>query len=497
MAFFDFIKKKELGIIHTQQEVITSKNKQIKEQEETIQVLKQEMQFLQIRVKELEPYQSIVDTDKEIAQKIANADKDIAERLAAIQKQESHSRQLLQEHKQQIDDLQLKYSQGLEVYEKLKKETEIYRESLEMAEYGIYEPHFDFDTSEEYQNAILAVRNSQKTKVQAGIAVIGGEGTTLNKSLLKGRRFVKQQKKLMLRAFNGECDSFISEVDWNNVVKMQIRIEKSFEAINKIYESQGIKITEEYKQLKINELQYTYEYKQKRHEEKEEQRAIRKQMREEEKARREIEGAMIKAQKEEERYQKALDKARKEVSHTTGTELYKLRIKITELESRLTEAGINKERALSMAQQTKRGHVYVISNIGSFGENMYKIGMTRRLDPMDRIKELGDASVPFPFDVHAIIFSEDAPALETQLHRVFDERRVNLVNPRKEFYAVSLQEIEDEVHKNDEEIEFTKLAEARDYRESIAIRESKNQKRIDVYNPEEDKMVFPQTLFAS
>lgn len=124
-----------------------------------------------------------------------------------------------------------------------------------------------------------------------------------------------------------------------------------------------------------------------------------------------------------------------------------------------------------MAQQTKRGHVYVISNIGSFGENIYKIGMTRRLDPMDRIRELGDASVPFPFDVHAIIFSEDAPSLENELHKAFESKRVNLVNPRKEFFNVTLDEIEKIVHKNNASIEFTQLAEARDYRETNALKE--------------------------
>ena len=145
-----------------------------------------------------------------------------------------------------------------------------------------------------------------------------------------------------------------------------------------------------------------------------------------------------------------------------------------------------------MAQQTKRGHVYVISNIGSFGENVYKIGMTRRLDPMDRVRELGDASVPFPFDVHAIIFSEDAPALETKLHKTFNQRRVNLINTKKEFFHVSLQEIEDVVHENNAEIEFTKLAEARDYRESMAIREQNEN-----VTKNSDDPALPRTLFAS
>ena len=141
-----------------------------------------------------------------------------------------------------------------------------------------------------------------------------------------------------------------------------------------------------------------------------------------------------------------------------------------------------------MAQQTKRGHVYVISNIGSFGENIYKIGMTRRLDPMDRIRELGDASVPFPFDVHAIIFSEDAPSLENTLHKAFENKRVNLVNPRKEFFDVTLAEIEAVVHENNASIQFTQIAEARDFRETKAIKNKHDS------NPKENEIKFSPEL---
>lgn len=139
----------------------------------------------------------------------------------------------------------------------------------------------------------------------------------------------------------------------------------------------------------------------------------------------------------------------------------------------MQEAESRKERAISQAQLTKCGYIYVISNIGSFGENIYKIGMTRRLEPMDRINELGDASVPFKFDVHALIFSENAPELEAKLHNHFKDKAVNLVNLKKEFFNVSLSEIEKVVHENYAEIEFTQIAEAKDYRETLAIRKAK------------------------
>ena len=143
---------------------------------------------------------------------------------------------------------------------------------------------------------------------------------------------------------------------------------------------------------------------------------------------------------------------------------------IEQLKQDLEEAHSKNERAKSMAQQTKSGHVYVISNIGSFGENVYKIGMTRRLEPLDRVRELGDASVPFIFDVHAMIYSKDAPALENTLHKVFDTKRVNLVNTRKEFFNVNLEEVEKEAKKISKEVEFIKTIEAKDYKESRAIR---------------------------
>ena len=146
---------------------------------------------------------------------------------------------------------------------------------------------------------------------------------------------------------------------------------------------------------------------------------------------------------------------------------------------------------MSMAQLTKQGHVYVISNIGSFGEGIYKIGLTRRLEPMDRVKELGDASVPFKFDLHAMIFSEDAPVLEKKLHEVFHDTRVNMVNNRKEYFRVSLEEIEKETLKVMPDAEFYKTTESREYRETLALLQSKEE-QIDALKQHEDK--FPDSI---
>jgi Meiotically up-regulated gene 113 len=168
-----------------------------------------------------------------------------------------------------------------------------------------------------------------------------------------------------------------------------------------------------------------------------------------------------------------------------------LQHKISELERELEEAQLKKERALSMAQQTKRGHVYIISNIGSFGENVFKIGMTRRLEPMDRIRELGDASVPFRFDVHALIYSDEARTLEYELHKAFSEKALNLFNFRKEFFNVTLEEIESKIKELGFSAEFTSEPEAMEYKETLAI---KNKENIEVTERETLESEFPQSL---
>ena len=275
----------------------------------------------------------------------------------------------------------------------------------------------------------------------------------------------------MLRAFNGECDVLIAKVKWNNINQMRERMQKLFISINKLGEGFNVYITRPYLDLKRNELILEYEYQSKRQQEKEVLRAAQEELREEEKARREFEQAQKEAEKEEATYQKALEKARKEIELTTGDKHEKLQAQIDKLEQELKEAQEKKERAISMAQQTKRGHVYVISNIGSFGENVFKIGMTRRLEPTERIKELGDASVPFQFDIHAMMFSEEAPTLENELHKAFAEKKVNMFNNRKEFFNVTIEEIEQRVKDIGFNTEFTKLPEAMEYRETMAILE--------------------------
>jgi hypothetical protein len=366
------------------------------------------------------------------------------------------------------------YQTALETYTKLRKEVSLFENKLDLIEFGVYEPIYEFDKSDEYRAEQDRIIELQKQMISSERAAICRTNWTIDGSEAKGKASTKRYIKLTLRAFNGECESLIAKVKWNNVNQMKERIKKSFETINKIGESQTVTIQEEYLDLKIKELTLEYEYQLKRQKEKEELRAAQEELREEEKARREFEQAQKEAEKEEANYEKALEKARKEIGLATGDKHDKLQAQIEKLEQELKEAHEKKERAMSMAQQTKRGHVYIISNIGSFGEQVYKIGMTRRLEPVDRIKELGDASVPFQFDIHAMIYSEDAPTLENELHKAFANKKVNMLNYRKEFFKVTLDEIEQKAKEIGLETEFTRLPEAMEYRETLAILEKLN-----------------------
>ena len=177
--------------------------------------------------------------------------------------------------------------------------------------------------------------------------------------------------------------------------------------------------------------------------------------------------------KEKNKYEQLVAKSLEKANKATGDELERLKSELIALELQLSEAKAKSERALSMAQQTKSGYVYIISNIGSFGYGVFKIGMTRRLEPLDRVRELGDASVPFTFDVHALIYSDDAPALESELHRHFGEHRLNLVNNRKEFFRVALPKLKAKLEELKPDLEFISDTEAQDYHQSQLINQQK------------------------
>lgn len=340
-----------------------------------------------------------------------------------------------------------------------------------LQEFGLYEPNYDFATSEMYKSRLDDVRREQKDMIKSGVAATGNTNWTVNNSAAKGRKMVSDMQKLLIRAFNSECDEAISKVKFNNIDTAIKRMTASRDAISKLGAMMGVEITRQYYDSKIDELHLAYEYQVKKQEEKEEQKRIREEMREQAKLQKEIEIARREIEKEQKHYQNALAKITAQIECAGDAELELLSKKKEEIESQLTELDKAIKDVDYREANQKAGYVYVISNIGAFGDGVYKIGMTRRLDPMDRIDELGDASVPFNFDVHAMIFTEDAPGLEAALHRAFDNRKLNMVNTRREFFRVSLDEIKQVVKENfDKTVEFVDVPDAEQYRQSLILR---------------------------
>lgn len=349
-------------------------------------------------------------------------------------------------------------------------------EQILFEEFSLYKPKYDLVNSDEYKVRLDAIRQAQKDLIKNGKAVSGNMNWTVNNSAAQGKKMVSDMQKLLLRAFNSECDELIDRVTYSNIEQSEKRIKASCENISKLGRIMQISISWDYQKAKLSELYLVFEYRQAKQREKEEQKELRAQMREEAKLRKEIEEARKKVEKEQKHYQNALKTVLSHLSNASDEERVALEEKKKELEDQLGEIAKNIQDIDYREANAKAGYVYIISNIGAFGENIYKIGMTRRLDPTERIDELGDASVPFDFDIHAMIFSDDAPALEAALHKAFEHKKLNMVNHRREFFAVTLDEIKEVVKNNyNKAVEFIELAPAQQYRESMKLKEQKYQ----------------------
>ena len=302
----------------------------------------------------------------------------------------------------------------------------------------------------------------------------------------------ERANRFVVDAFNGRVDAILTRIKHDNYGTLEQEIRDAFNLVNlNGLAFRDARILPAYLDTRLAELKWAVVVQELKRKEIEEQRAIQEQMREEEKVKREQERAIQEAQKEEDMRRQAREAVQKQMEETVNElkarlekangeqralleqeyqeQMGKLNVQLQEKEQQLREAEEKKQRELSMAQQTRVGKVYIISNIGSFGEEVFKIGMTRRRDPWDRIWELSDASVPFDFDVHAMISSEDAPALERMLHQAFDDLRINKVNFRKEFFRLPLARIRAFTDEKGLDATFTMAAEAREYRETLAL----------------------------
>lgn len=322
---------------------------------------------------------------------------------------------------------------------------------------------YDSLTSEECKNnlAVLKLEEQNYIKNSAEVKLYGNSS----------RKSLSNNVKQILRCFNSECDNALLNLSVKTIDTARNKITKSFETLNKLFVADGVQLEQKLLQYKLDELNLIYTYELKKEQEKEQQKIIKEQMIEEEKVRREIERQKAKLEKDQIQCSNEINRLMKYMQKTQDNIEKQLYIdKIRDLEDKLKQLEADKATVLEREANARAGYVYVISNVGSFGQDVYKIGMTRRLEPMDRIKELGSASVPFEFDVHAMIFSDNAPALETALHQAFEKQSVNRINLRKEFFRVSLDDIEKVVTENfNNTVKFTRVPVAKEYNETLEI----------------------------
>ena len=347
----------------------------------------------------------------------------------------------------------------------LKKLIISFNDDISVQDFALYQPRYSFANSTQYKDRLAQIRDKQKDMIRANAAATGDFTLLFNNSKAQGTKVVKDMQKLLIRAFNSECDEVINNVKYNNYDMSFRKITNSANQIAKLGQMLKICITTDYYNLKIEELQLALEFQIKKQEEKEEQRQLRAEERERVRLERELEEQRKKIEKEQSHYQKALLSVLKQLEEPDKSNDADLLAKRAELENQLGVIDANLQELDYREANQKAGYVYIISNIGSFGKDVYKIGMTRRLEPMERVYELGDASVPFNFDVHAMIFTDDAPKLEAALHRAFEDRKLNMVNTRREFFNVTLDEIKEVIMNNyDKTVEFVDVPDASQYR---------------------------------
>ncbi|MFH8640344.1 DUF4041 domain-containing protein [Streptomyces goshikiensis] len=331
-------------------------------------------------------------------------------------------------------------------------------ETLMLQQIGIYAYRHPLDDAVAYRARLDTIKAKIKELARSQQAVLGASGWTVNGSARQGTKMIRDYSKLMLRAYNAEADYAVRSMRPHRLTSLVDRLYKSRETIAKLGATMDIRIADAYHDARVEELRLTADFLQRKEEEKQAQREARAREREEATAQRELDREREKLHKEMSHYQSALDRLRAQGDHAAAAEMV---ARLAEIEGALDDVE-------ARAANIRTGYVYVISNVGAFGDSMVKIGMTRRLEPLERIYELSGASVPFCFDVHALIFSKDAVGLETRLHQEFASRRVNRVNSRKEFFRVTPAEVKAVLERSAGEhlVEFNEVAEAIEWRSS-------------------------------
>jgi len=321
---------------------------------------------------------------------------------------------------------------------------------------GIYRYHHPLENAVAYRERLKALGGRIAYEVRAGRAIEKSETFTFNNSLAKGRKMTRDLAKLMLRAYNAEADNCIRSLRAGNVVTAKKRLERSRSAIARLGALMSMHISDQFHALRLEEIELTADYLMKKQEEREAAREQRAQLREERRV-----AAELAAEHER------LDKERAHIVNAIAA-LREAGEADEALERRLGEIDEAIAKNDFRAANIRAGYVYVISNRGAFGDGVVKIGLTRRLEPLDRVRELSGASVPFRFDIHALFFSEDAVELEADLHRHFADRRLNHANSRKEYFFATPAEVQEALASRvGNLLEFTEHAESTEYLQSL------------------------------
>jgi hypothetical protein len=351
--------------------------------------------------------------------------------------------------------LREQYEDALAEIDSLKRDVEA------LHDIGIYNYRHPLENAVAYQDALASIKTQIRSYIAEGRAIEASTRFTFDNSLAKGRKMTAELANLMLRAYNAEAENCVRYVKAGNLPSAEKRLAGAATSIARYASMMEMHINPDYHPLRLRELELTADYQMKVQEEREAAREERARLREEQQAERELRAERERLEKERAHYANVLEALS---GNGSDQERRDLEGKIAEIDGRIAE---NDYRTANI----RAGYVYVISNVGSFGPDIVKIGLTRRLEPTDRVRELGDASVPFGFDVHALFFSDDAVSVEAELHRHFAHTRVNRVNLRREYFYSTPAEVKTaliEIAGN--LLEFTETAEAEQYHASESMR---------------------------
>jgi hypothetical protein len=373
--------------------------------------------------------------------------------------------QLERERTEAVESLQAEQADAMSEKARLMSRLDELRQSVVttaeeavLQEVGIYEYRHPLSDAVAYQAELARIRDAIKAMARKdGGAILASTNWTVDGSLPTGRAMVRDFSKLMLRAYNAEADNLVRSMKPYKLSTAIERLTKVATTIVKLGRTMDIRVSDDYHALRITELELTADYLEMQAEQKEREREERERLREERQVQKEMERERARLEKERQHYANALETL---VAKGDEDGAARLSEQLAEVDKRIEDVDYR-------AANVRAGYVYVISNLGSFGDKIVKVGLTRRLDPMERVRELGDASVPFRFDVHALFFSQDAVGIEAELHQRLADRRVNAVNTRREFFYATPAEVK--THLADltgELLDFEELPEAVEYRQS-------------------------------